>query len=54
MRYEVRRLDENPANTYTYQTWVLVSIFLRKDAAEDYVKRAESPTQKLIVVAAGR
>lgn len=45
---EVRRLDENPENFYTFGTWVLVSdSFPTLAAAEDYVRRASSPTQKL-------
>lgn len=47
--FEVRRLDTNPANRYTFGTWVLVSTFPTAELAEDYKRRAEGPTQQLRV-----
>jgi hypothetical protein len=45
--YEVRRLDENPDNTYTFGMWVLVSTFKTAENAYYYARRAVGPTQKL-------
>ena len=50
MKYLVKRLDENPKNIYTFNTWVTVSIFSDKKEAEAFVKRAETPRNKYKVV----
>jgi hypothetical protein len=45
--YEVQRLDENPANTATYRTWCHVCSFPTLETAQDFVYRAQGPSQKL-------
>jgi len=47
MRYIVRRLDENPKNTHTYNTWVYISEFPTLRDARAYVNRASAPSQLL-------
>lgn len=48
-KFVVRRLDTNPENVYTFDTWVRVSDFKTRKLAEDYVKRAAGPKQRLRV-----
>ena len=48
--FTVRRLDNNPANRYTFGTWVRVADFKTRAEAEAYVERASALTQQLKVV----
>ena len=50
MKYVVRRLDENPDNKYTFNTWIRMTEFATEEQALDFIKRASGPTQKLKLV----
>lgn len=47
--FQIMRLDENPANHATFGRWCFVTDFYTRASAEDYIRRAEGPTQKLRV-----
>lgn len=48
-RFQIYRWDDNPTNR-TYQTWVRMTGFNTLSHAEDFVKRASSPTQILRII----
>lgn len=46
MTANVYRFDNNPANTYTYLSWVFIAAFNTAAEAVAYVDRAQTPTAR--------